>query len=209
MEEKVRFFNLEFIINNSVIRPQALTETLVHHVLENESRMSNQRRALDLCTGSGNIAITLSKETPMSVEGADVLSEAILLARLNNSLLQGNADFYEMDIFKEWQELKSDKYDVITANPPYWSIGDLVKRFGKVPEGQLDSFLGGNDGLKFYRQIIGKAPQHLTAGGRIYMEHEPTRYEEVRDMLKKDFYNITVRKDYKDRNRTISGQLRD
>ncbi len=162
---KEKFFDLSFIVNEHVLIPRPETEVLVETALELVKATTDRECSiLDLGTGSGNIAISLTKNAlNCRIVASDISGNAIETAK-ENARLNG---VFEYIIF-----IKSDlfcgiegKFDLIVSNPPYIARREfetLQKEVLKEPVLALD---GGIDGLDFYRRIFAGALKHLTPGG--------------------------------------------
>ncbi len=152
---------------------------------------------LDLCTGSGCIALALAKKLPWClVTGTDLSKRALSFARKNareNGIR--NVSFLEGSLFGP---VKRRKFDIITANPPYIRTEELGTLQREVrdwePEAALD---GGEDGMDFYRQILPAAGEHLNRGGHIFLELGYDQAETVKLLAAENgFRNGIVVKDY-------------
>lgn len=173
---KAGFYGREFLVDASVLIPRADTEILIDHVLE----LSSQARAirlLDTCTGSGCIGITLALELiargfTVHLDLADINASALAIARKNLERyeLTAMARCYLADLWPQADGL--EKWNLITANPPYIPRSDLLTLEPDVrwyePEDALD---GGRDGLVFYRRLCAEGAAKLCKGGHMILEH--------------------------------------
>jgi release factor glutamine methyltransferase len=164
------FYGLPFRVDKRVLVPRPDTETLVDVALARTSHVSLSMRQLDLCTGSGCVAIAMARQRPTAqVSASDLSADALAVAR-DNALRLGayNVAFYTGDLFAP---LEGRRFDVITANPPYIPTGDLATLMPDVrdhePRLALD---GGSDGLDLVRRIVDEAPAHLDDGGVLALE---------------------------------------
>jgi release factor glutamine methyltransferase len=164
------FYGLEFRVDKRVLVPRPDTETLVDAALARTTHVSMSMRQLDLCTGSGCVAIAMARQRPTAqVYASDVSADALAVAR-DNALRLGayNVAFAQGDLFAAFA---GKRFDVVTANPPYIPTGDLATLQPDVrdhePRLALD---GGEDGLAIVRRIITEAPQHLEPGGLLAIE---------------------------------------
>ncbi|GAC1561003.1 MAG: peptide chain release factor N(5)-glutamine methyltransferase [Polyangiales bacterium] len=164
------FYGLKFKVDRRVLVPRPDTETLVDAALARSAHVSMSMRQLDLCTGSGCVAIAMARQRPTAmVFASDVSSGALAVAR-DNALRLGayNVAFTEGDLFAP---LPGERFDVITANPPYIASAELATLMPDVrdhePRLALD---GGADGLDLVRRIVAEAPEHLEAGGVLALE---------------------------------------
>lgn len=163
------FMKMDFYVNNHVLIPRPDTEALVEEVLQIAKRI-NAKKILDLCTGSGAIAVSLAKYIEGSqITATDISKEALEIAELNAKKQQVDKQiaFLQSDLFAD---LPKEKYDMIVSNPPYIKkeiIKTLDKEVQKEPYIALD---GGQDGLKFYRKIIHQAYEFLKYKGYLCLE---------------------------------------
>lgn len=164
------FYGLKFKVDKRVLVPRPDTETLVDAALTRSAHVSMSMRQLDLCTGSGCVAIAMARQRPTAkVHASDISSAALALARENAYRLGAyNVAFAESDLFAAFAR---KRFDVITANPPYIATAELATLQPDVrdhePRLALD---GGEDGLDLVRRIVAEAPDHLDEGGLLAME---------------------------------------
>ena len=216
------FMGLDFLVNQNVLIPQPDTEILVQAVIkylehncgkenvklfENlEKRKINKPKILDLCTGSGAIAISLVKNCPNDVEvvASDVSHGALEVAQMNCKKNSAKVKLVESNLFETIEE----KFDVIVSNPPYVEtdvISELSMDVQNEPHLALD---GGKDGLDFYRKIAKEAEQYLTEEGMIFLEIGYNQKEEVTEILEKNrFKNIICLQDFAGNDRVIIASL--
>lgn len=163
------FMKLNFFVNEDVLIPRPDTEVLVEEVI-NIANKINAKKILDLCTGSGAIAISLAKYIKDSnITALDISDKALEVARKNakNNEVENQITFVKSNLF---EKLPKEKYDIIVSNPPYIKkdiIKTLDKEVQKEPNIALD---GGYDGLDFYRKIIGNGYEYLKYKGYICLE---------------------------------------
>ena len=169
------FMGLNFYVDENVLIPQPDTEILVGQALEKIQSIQDRRvQMLDLCTGSGAIAISIAKKMQEIAEeyqviATDISDKALEVAQRNarQNQVQKQIQFLQSDMFSN---LKEREFDVIVSNPPYIEtkvIQTLSKEVRKEPRIALD---GGEDGLKFYREILENAKQYLKIGGYVLVE---------------------------------------
>ncbi len=201
------FMGLEFYVNQHVLIPRQDTETLVELVLEQQK--NQEIRLLDLCTGSGCIAVSLAvKGGYRQVMAADISEEALKVARRNWERLRPENQemkFFQGDLF-DALEKDTEAFDVITANPPY--IPTEVIR-GLEPEVRdhepMLALDGTADGLHFYRRIAAEAGRWLRPGGRIYLEIGYDQGAAVSGLLAEaGFTEIQVVKDLPGKDRVVA-----
>ena len=202
------FMKMTFYVDENVLIPRQDTEVLVEEVIRIAKKI-NAKKFLDLCTGSGAIAVSLAKYVEgSSVTAVDISSKALNVAKLNakSNEVEDRITFIESDLFKN---LKKEKYDIIVSNPPYVKrdiIKKLDKEVQKEPHIALD---GGYDGLDFYRKIIGKADEYLKFHGYLCFEIGYDQKEEVEELIKEQgkYIDIYCKKDLCDNDRVIVAKL--
>lgn len=202
----VDFYGLRLDVNKKVLSPRSETELLVDGALK-KIREQELVEVLDLCTGSGAIAIAIAKFYPCKVSAIDVSKGALGVAQSNASKNGVKIDFILSDLFKGLK--KSKKYDIIVSNPPYIRSGDIEKLDVEVkkydPRIALD---GGEDGLDFYREITLGAPRHLTKKGWLYFEVGQGQAEKVKEIMQDGgFDDIEIVKDYNKIERIVYGRI--
>lgn len=185
------FCGLPFYVNVNVLVPRIDTEILVQEVVKKaEHKVLN---ILDLCTGSGCIAIALAKQTKSSIHASDICNKALRVAKKNAKIHNVKINFFQSDMLKNAVEL----FDIIVCNPPYIKtdeIGKYDKSILYEPQIALD---GGTDGLDMYRRIIASAPGYLTPNGQIFFEiGDKQQADQVKTLLQQNgFYDIQIIKD--------------
>ena len=205
------FYGRTFRVDRRVLVPRPDTETLVDVALTRTRALSMAVRTLDLCTGSGCVAITLGRERPTSsVVGGDVSADALAVAR-DNALRLGayNVAWRQGDLF-DAVPLPA-RFDLVTANPPYIAVGDFASLQADVrdhePRLALD---GGDDGLSLVRRVVDGAPARLAApGGVLAVEVGAGQAPAVAELFERaGFSGVEVRRDYARIERVVSGMLR-
>ncbi|MEG1458679.1 MAG: peptide chain release factor N(5)-glutamine methyltransferase [Acetivibrio sp.] len=195
------FMGLPFKVTPDVLIPRQDTECLVEKVL----CYSKGKTVLDMCTGSGCIAVSLSKlGEPAQVTGVDISEKALLVAAENGKKNQAPVQWIKSDLFQEVKGV----YDMIVSNPPYIESRLIEKLMPEVsvhePRIALDGF---SDGLYFYREIIKQARKYLSKEGRLFFEIGYNQGEDVEDLLKKEkFTEIEMIKDLSGLNRIVCGK---
>jgi len=202
---KAYFYGFEFIVTPDVLIPRPETELLVEEVIDAFEKNESLKIA-DLCSGSGNIGITLAKFFPNSeVDCIDVSEKAIEIGRLNAEKLNAeNVSFYKIDILND--ELPQKIYDLIVSNPPYIPVERKNELQTEVRLYEPEIALFVNDELKFYRRIIELSERFLKMNGKIFFEIDNEIALKVYDLMKgKNFSSISIKKDLAKLNRIISG----
>lgn len=199
---EILFFGYPLKVNENVLIPRFETEELVEKVLELADEMFPDQpvKILDLCTGSGCIAIALKKELPQAtVIASDISPEALEVARGNAVRLQAAVTFIEGDLF---DPLRNQTFDIIVANPPYIPETEKIAKIILDNEPHLALF-GGPEGLDFYRRIIKDAPKYLNRPGFLAFEHAYHTAAKIREWGEKAFpqAKITTEKDLQAKDR--------
>lgn len=192
---------LKFEVNKSVLIPREDTEVLVQEILD-EFKDKKNLKILDMCTGSGCIAISLAKylDSTCIVDAVDLSTDALEVAKRNAALNKVTVNFINSDLF----ENVVSKYDVIVSNPPYIKKCDMEKlqiEVKKEPSMALD---GGEDGLLFYKEIAIKAREFLSADGSLFFEIGFDEGNDVSEILRLNGYKgISVIKDFGGNDRVV------
>ncbi len=203
------FYGRPFRVDRRVLIPRPDTETLVEVALERTRSRSMSMRALDLCTGSGCVAITLARERRTSLFlAADVSGDALAVAR-DNALRLGayNVAFRQGDLFAAVDP--SLRFDLVTANPPYIAVAEIDALQPEIREYEPRVALaGGPDGLEVVRLIVAEARAHLAVAGRLVLEVGFGEAAAAAALLAgAGFEQIEVRRDYARVERVVSGVL--
>lgn len=202
------FMKLNFYVDEDVLIPRPDTETLVEEVLQIAKKI-HAKKILDLCTGSGAIAISLAKYIENSeITAVDISSKALRIAKLNakNNEVEDQITFIESNLF---ENIPKEKYDMIVSNPPYIKkevLKALSKEVQKEPVLALD---GGYDGLDFYRKIIPKCEEYLKFKGYLCLEIGFDQKEEVIHLIKDEgkFVGIYGKEDLYGNDRVVIAKL--
>ena len=197
------FCGLTFRVTEEVLIPRQDTETLVEQVLADCP--DPELAVLDLCTGSGCIAVSLAKLGGYrQVDAADLSEEALQLARENAAAQGTDITFYQGDLFAALPAGRS--YDILVSNPPYIPSAVIEELEPEVREHEPRMALdGAADGLSFYRRIAGEAGPYLRQGGRIYLEIGYDQGEAVSRLFAgQGFDKIRVLKDLAGHDRIVT-----
>jgi len=202
------FMSLTFEVCPGVLIPRQETELLVETVID---ACKNERaEILDMCTGSGCIAVSLARYMPgCSVTAADKMEQAIAAAR-KNALKNGVAErvhIVQSDLFSC---IPQKKYDFIVSNPPYIRSEDINGLQREVREFEpVEALDGGSDGLFFYREIIGKAPAYLADKGMLAFETGYDQAGDVVSLMISDgrYSDINILKDLAGIDRVVTARL--
>ena len=197
------FMGLRFQVNEYVLIPRQDTEILVEEAMR---YLHDGMRILDLCTGSGCILLSLLHySNDCEGVGVDISKEALQVAVQNAELLGIRADFLKSDLY----EKVTGKFDLLVSNPPYIERAVIPTLMEEVREYEPYIALdGGEDGLDFYRRIIGGAQDYLKRGGQILMEIGSGQAKAVSELLREaGFKEIDVCRDFAGLDRVVSGRL--
>ncbi|MFA6860283.1 MAG: HemK/PrmC family methyltransferase [Clostridia bacterium] len=198
----VEFCGEFFEVTNGVFDPRLSTESLVSSVTD--QKPSKDMKILDMCTGSGSVAITISKKIDMETYGCDISEDALTIAEINNQNLHAKSKFFKMDLKKEWASQMPFKFDIIVSNPPYWSPEKILSNPEVVKNNPLIAFDGGMEGMDFYKIIIENAPKFLNKGGKLFLEFEEDQLPILNKLLSENFKDNLVTKDYRGFKRVLS-----
>ena len=184
------FMGFSFRVDPRALIPRQDTEAVCEEALRH---LRPGMRALDLCTGTGAIAVSLKKLCPgAEVTASDISAGALTLARENAAALQAEVRFLEGDLFAP---LAGETFDLIVSNPPYIPEGLRGALQAEVEREPALALFAGPDGLRFYRRIAREAPAHLRAGGRLILETGDGEAEGVCRLLAERFEEIAVFRD--------------
>ncbi len=172
------FMGLPFYVDERALIPRQDTELLCEKALE-IIRTKHCKRVLDLCTGSGCLAVSIAKlaELDLAVFASDVSAEALALAKENAALngVDASIQWLESDLF----EKVPGTFDVIVTNPPYLTQDDMEHLQEEVSFEPRLALFGGTDGLAFYRRIAEQYKAHLNPGGTLLLEIGSAQAESV------------------------------
>lgn len=197
------FYGYTFKVDERVLIPRPETEILVRHAV---AALKEGDSMLDLCTGSGAIAIACAceaaKDKTVTVMAADISEDALEVARENARLNKAGVTFVKSDLFENVR----GRFNLITANPPYVRSGEIAGLPADVREFEPHIALdGGVDGLDFYRRIASKITRYIARGGLCILEVGEGQAQEVikifRTVARCDFAMVV--KDYADVERVV------
>lgn len=196
------FYDRKFKVTKDVLSPRMETEELIYKVLEYIKKSKKDSfRILDLCTGSGIIAITLKKEIVekyTEIVASDISEKALSIAIENANNNNANITFIKSDLFDNI----SGKFDLIISNPPYISYKNKIT----IKDNVLNydphlALFAEEDGIYFYRKIIENAVHYLSKDGVIFFEIGYDQKEKILELGKNNNFITTVYKDINDRDR--------
>lgn len=197
------FMGMEFFVDENVLIPRADTEILVEEVLNIIGKRENLE-VLDMCTGSGAIAVSIAKNTNnCEVYAVDISSGALEVAK-KNAIKNGvdkKINFVNSNMFEKIDSNK--QYDIIVSNPPYIetdTIATLDIQVQKEPKIALD---GGFDGLDFYRNLLMNSKKYLKENGVIAMEIGYNQGKAVTNLFRTQYKNVYCKRDLTGNDRVI------
>ncbi len=202
------FAGMDFEVSDAVLIPRPETEELVDWIT---SEVGDSASILDVGTGSGCIAIALSRAVSgSSVWALDISAEALAVARRNGAKYAPDVRFVEGDALSDFSALFAEKFDIVVSNPPYIPDSDscLMRRNVTDYEPHTALFVPDNDPLLFYRSIARTALKMLKAEGKLYFEIYESLADEMQRMLHDEGYEeIVVREDFRGKPRMICARV--
>ena len=202
---------LNFFVNENVLIPQPDTEIIVEETLKRCEKLllkNAKIKILDLCTGSGAIAISLANFLGDKAEvfASDISAKALEVVKYNNEKNNTNVRFIESDLFEDIQE---QKFNIIVSNPPYIRKDEIKKLSEEVQKEPKIALDGGEDGLDFYRIIAEQAINYLKTGSFLCFE---IGYNQKNDVIKiiedeQNYKNTYCKKDLYGNDRIIITQV--
>jgi len=211
---KKEFRGLEFEVNKSVLVPRPETETLVEtaiDIIQKNTQPNCVVNILDLCTGSGAVAVSLKNEiSACEITATDISSDALNTAIRNAEKLLGknSIKFFQGDLYAALPNSLPATYSLIVSNPPYIPSEEIKTLSAEVQNEPLIALDGGTSGLEIIKRIIEKAPDHLQKNSYLLLEADPRQMEQITILLeKKGFLDIQLYKDLSGTNRVIGGKF--
>ena len=203
------FYGRAFAVDKRVLIPRPETELLVTCALDYAKGLNRKIHVLDIGTGSGCLAVTLSLEmSSATVTGIDISDDALAVATANNHLHKATANFAHCDILNE--SLPEGKYDIMVSNPPYVTAGEKpnMKRNVLDYEPHRALFVTDDHPLQFYQAILARVPSQLHQGGMLAVEINERYGKEVLTLFEnKAFQKAGIKKDMWGKDRVVWGIL--
>ena len=200
------FYGMDFEVTPDVLIPRPETAELIDLIVD-RYRSQSDLSVLDVCTGSGCIAIALARNLSFSdVEAIDISQAALAVAQSNNSQLKTKVKFRQADALKLPEE-REPKYDIIVSNPPYITLAEKKDMEANVidHEPHLALFVPDNDPLEFYHAIAKYAATALKNGGTLWFELNPLFADTLADELRRDEWeDVELHRDTSAKNRFLS-----
>lgn len=200
------FMKMNFYVDENVLIPQPDTEILVEQVIKYSNKLQKKEiKILDLCTGSGAIAVSLAKYIQnCDVYATDISNKALQIAKLNaeRNCVHKKIIFIESDMFNN---IDTNQFDIIVSNPPYIKTEVIDKLDMQVQNEPYIALDGGKDGLKFYKEIINNSYKYLTDKAKLFLEIGFDQKEELLELLKQSnqYENFEFIKDFSGNDRVI------
>ena len=196
------FYDRKFKVTSDVLSPRMETEELIYKVIEYVKKSEkNNLKILDLCTGSGVIAITLKKELedyPVEIIASDVSVAALNIAKENANTNKAEVSFIQSDIFENIK----DKFDIIVSNPPYIDYKDRTTMQDNVLNYDPHlALFAEEDGMYFYREIVENAKEYLEEDGIVFFEIGYDQREKILKLANDNGFKAEVYKDINGRDR--------
>ena len=203
------FMKLSFFVDKNVLIPRQDTEILVEEVIKIAKKV-NARKILDLCTGSGAIAVSLAKYLPQAeITAIDISNEALKIAKKNaiSNNVENQITFISSDMFTN---LNEEKFDIIVSNPPYIKTNVIKNLDIQVQNEPFIALDGGKDGLDFYKKIINESYQYLKYNGYLCLEIGFDQKIDVIELIEntESFTGTYSKKDLFDNDRIIVTRLK-
>ena len=196
------FYDRKYKVTKDVLSPRMETEELIYKVIEYvKASNKNKFKILDLCTGSGIIAITLKKElekVSVDVIASDISEEALEIAKENSQSHDATIKFIKSDIFNHI----NDRFDIIVSNPPYIDRKDEVTMKDNVLKYDPHlALFAEEEGMYFYRKIIEQAKDYLNENGVMFFEIGYDQKDKIIKLADMNGYSAEVYKDINGRDR--------
>ena len=208
LTNKQEFMKLNFCVNENVLIPRQDTEILVEEVIKLINK-DKDYKILDLCTGSGAIAVSLAKYIEnCNIYATDISKNAIEVAKINakNNYVDKKIKFINTNMF---ENISNEIFDLIVSNPPYIKTEDIDNLDKNVKYEPIIALDGGESGLEFYEIIVRNAYKYLNKNGYLCLEIGYNQKQDVCNLLKKSgkYKDIIVKKDLSGNDRVVIAKL--
>ncbi len=201
------FMKIDYYVDENVLIPQPDTEVLVEEIIEIVKE--NKKEILDICTGSGAIAISLAYYLKnVEIVATDISAKALEIAHknYNNNKRQNKIEFIKSDMFENINK----KFDIIVSNPPYIKTNEIYKLDKQVQKEPILALDGGTDGLRFYKILAMEAYKYLKEKGYLCLEIGYNQKKQVIELLQQTgkYSKIYSKEDLQGNDRIIIAQLK-
>lgn len=201
------FLGRDFLVDERVLIPRPETELLAERAIALLRSMNTPPVALDLCCGSGCLAVSMALDAPRAkVHAADLSAGALAVTRENASRLHAQISLHQGDLFDALPARMP--FDLIVSNPPYIPSADCLSLQEEVRREPIMSLDGGQEGYDFYRRITRDAPHYLRTGGILLMEVGHDQAEGVMVLCQSaGLTPVAVHEDYQHIPRIVEARL--
>lgn len=202
------FMKMNFYVDENVLIPRPDTEVLVEEVIKIAQKI-NAKKILDMCTGSGAIAVSLAKYIENSqITAVDISPKALNIAKKNaiTNSVEEQITFINSNLF---ENLVGQKYDIIVSNPPYIKKDEIKLLNKEVQKEPIIALDGGKDGLDFYRKIIDNGFEYLKYNGYLCLEIGYDQKIDVIELIENSekYSNTYSKKDLYGNDRVVISKL--
>ena len=198
------FLDNEFYVNKDVLIPRPETEELTNWILQDNLEIKEKKRVIDIATGSGCIAISLSYHNKyFETVGIDISKKALDVCEINKKRISSEVTFLEHDI--RIKKNFSEKFDIVVSNPPYLTKNETLTIGQNVKfEPQIALFAPSNNPLLYYKKILDFSMVNLNKNGQIYLEINPVYIKEIKQILAENNLNdVNFRDDFRGKKRFL------
>ena len=203
------FLGRDFYVDERVLIPRPETELLAERAIQLLREEKYPPKALDLCCGSGCLAVSMALGDPRAdVHAADLSEGALAVTRLNAQRLGAKVTLHQGDLFDALPNTDASRCQLIVSNPPYIPAADCLCLQEEVRREPMMALDGGTDGYDFYRRIAEDAPWFLHIGGTLLMEVGMGQAEIVMGLCKEaGLTPIAIHEDYQHIPRIVEARL--
>ena len=200
------FCGLDFAVSPDCLIPQSDTEVVADEAI---AHIKDGQRFIDLCTGSGCIAVVISKKTGAVGTAVDISEMALDIAEKNAKIngVSEKIGFVCADILTDTSFFDGEKFDLVVSNPPYVKTADIPSLSSEVRHEPFIALDGGDDGLLFYKRIIDIAPSLMKNDGSLVLEVGCDTSKSVCGLLESNGFEYTVIKDYGNNDRCVFARI--
>jgi len=203
------FLGRDFYVDERVLIPRPETELLAERAIAILMEETDPPKALDLCCGSGCLAVSMALGEPRAeVHAADLSEGALAVTKHNAERLGAKVSLHQGDLFGALPNSDASQFNLIVSNPPYIPAADCLKLQEEVRREPLMALDGGADGYDFYRRIAESSPRFLHAGGTLLMEVGFDQAERVMALCKEaGLTPVAIHEDYQHIPRIVEARL--